>query len=85
MSRVTYRMMLNGIWEHLSHREQVIARARLGLAGEKKKTTAELAEHFGISAQRIYQIENAIGVKVLRHITMCAEREKEVAQQREAL
>ena len=50
----------------LDEREEKIIRLRFGLDGEPPKTLENLGEHFGISRERVRQLQNA-SLKRMRH------------------
>jgi RNA polymerase sigma factor (sigma-70 family) len=43
--------------EHLSDREKGVVTLRFGLGGQQPQTLAEIADHYGISRERVRQIE----------------------------
>jgi RNA polymerase primary sigma factor len=50
----------------LDHREQVILRKRFGIDGEEEQTLQQLAEQFGVTRERIRQIERGAMAKLRR-------------------
>ena len=57
LARKLLRTRLEQDLEILSEREQQIIRLRFGLDGEKPKNQAEISRIFGLSRERIRQIE----------------------------
>jgi len=49
---------LNDLFEVLDEREQKIIDARFGLAGQKPKTLEEVGSEFGVTRERIRQLQN---------------------------
>ncbi len=58
-------MQLDDLLEVLDERERKIVDARFGLAGEKPKTLEEVGQEFGVTRERIRQLQN-IALKKLR-------------------
>ena len=58
----------------LPHREQTILRYRFGLAGDDEKTLEEIGQEFGVTRERIRQIQN-----------MALRKLKKMIQKREAI
>jgi RNA polymerase primary sigma factor len=50
--------------ESLGHRERKVLELRYGLAGEDPKTLEEIGRHFGITRERIRQIEGRALLKL---------------------
>jgi RNA polymerase sigma factor (sigma-70 family) len=51
----------------LSRREAEVIRLRYGLAGHAEHTLAEIGEKFGLSRERVRQIEETAMKKLRRH------------------
>jgi RNA polymerase primary sigma factor len=58
---------LNEMLKRLSGREEAILRLRYGFFDDKPRTLAETGEHFGLSRERIRQLEERALLK-LRHL-----------------
>jgi RNA polymerase primary sigma factor len=58
-------MQLDDLLEVLDERERKIIDARFGLAGQKPKTLEEVGQEFGVTRERIRQLQN-IALKKLR-------------------
>ena len=58
-------MQLDDLLEVLDERERRIIDARFGLAGHKPKTLEEVGQAFGVTRERIRQLQN-IALKKLR-------------------
>jgi RNA polymerase primary sigma factor len=58
-------MQLDDLLEVLDERERKIVDARFGLGGEKPKTLEEVGREFGVTRERIRQLQN-IALKKLR-------------------
>ena len=56
---------LDTLLEVLDHRERKIIDARFGLDGQKPKTLEEVGQEFGVTRERIRQLQN-IALKKLR-------------------
>src|SRR5208283_2956889 len=54
----TVSTMLQDMVKHLDHREATILRYRFGLDGGTEKTLEEVGEKFGVTRERIRQIQN---------------------------
>jgi RNA polymerase primary sigma factor len=52
---------------HLSERDQDILRLRLGVDDNKVQTCSEIGEKYGVTEQRIRQIESKALAKLRRH------------------
>lgn len=65
LSHKNMHMQLDGLLEVLDERERKIVDARFGLAGEKPKTLEEVGQEFGVTRERIRQLQN-IALKKLR-------------------
>ena len=50
----------------LDHREKIIIRKRFGIDGEEEQTLQQLAEEFGVTRERIRQIERGAMLKLRR-------------------
>jgi RNA polymerase primary sigma factor len=61
--------MLGEMITHLDPREQQILRYRFGLEGGNEKTLEEVGIHFGVTRERIRQIQNLALSKLRRMIT----------------
>jgi RNA polymerase primary sigma factor len=57
--------MLRDMVEHLDEREATILRYRFGLDGGSEKTLEEVGEKFGVTRERVRQIQN-LALKKLR-------------------
>jgi RNA polymerase primary sigma factor len=66
------RERIDQVLRQLSPREREVVRSRFGLEGGRVLTLEELGEKFGVSRERIRQIE-AIAVRKLRHPTRARE------------
>ncbi|HMO63800.1 MAG TPA: RNA polymerase sigma factor RpoD/SigA [Verrucomicrobiota bacterium] len=64
----TVRLMLEGMLVKLDAREQNILRQRFGLDGDAGKTLEEIGEQYGVTRERIRQIEAAALRKLRRMI-----------------
>jgi len=51
------REELNGVLETLTHRERRVLELRFGLRGEEPRTLEEVGQRFGVTRERIRQIE----------------------------
>lgn len=60
--------MIREFVERLDPREQTILRYRFGLDGGGEKTLEEVGQHFGVTRERIRQIQNAAMSKLRRWI-----------------
>lgn len=58
LSRKNMHMQLDDLLEVLDERERKIIDARFGLAGQKPKTLEEVGKEFGVTRERIRQLEN---------------------------
>ena len=65
LSHKNMHMQLDGLLEVLDERERKIVDARFGLAGEKPKTLEDVGQEFGVTRERIRQLQN-IALKKLR-------------------
>jgi len=65
LSHKNMHMQLDGLLEVLDERERKIVDARFGLAGQKPKTLEEVGQEFGVTRERIRQLQN-IALKKLR-------------------
>jgi RNA polymerase primary sigma factor len=65
LSHKNMHMQLDDLLEVLDERERKIIDARFGLAGEKPKTLEEVGQEFGVTRERIRQLQN-IALKKLR-------------------
>ena len=61
----TVTKMLQEMVKNLDHREETILRARFGLDGSPQKTLEEVGAKFGVTRERVRQIQN-IALKKLR-------------------
>ena len=59
--------MLRDMVKHLDAREATILRYRFGLDGGSEKTLEEVGEKFGVTRERVRQIQN-LALKKLRHM-----------------
>jgi RNA polymerase sigma factor (sigma-70 family) len=59
------RIWVNRLLEHLDARTREVIRMRTGLDGCKEKTLEQIGQHFGITKERVRQI-NVLGMKQLR-------------------
>ena len=71
----TITHMLGELITRLDEREQKILRYRFGLGGGNEKTLEEVGAHFGVTRERIRQIQNLALAKLRRMITRL-ERQK---------
>lgn len=60
--------MIREFVDRLDQREQTILRYRFGLDGGGEKTLEEVGQHFGVTRERIRQIQNGAMVKLRRWI-----------------
>jgi RNA polymerase primary sigma factor len=60
--------MLQGMVEELDPREATILRHRFGLDGGTEKTLEEVGQHFGVTRERVRQIQNIALNKLRRRI-----------------
>jgi RNA polymerase primary sigma factor len=67
--------MLRDMVEHLDAREATILRFRFGLDGGTEKTLEEVGEKFGVTRERVRQIQN-LALKKLRKMIEKLEKEK---------
>lgn len=65
LSHKNMHMQLDDLLEVLDERERKIVDARFGLGGEKPKTLEEVGREFGVTRERIRQLQN-IALKKLR-------------------
>lgn len=65
LSNKNMHMQLDDLLEVLDERERKIIDMRFGLAGQKPKTLEEVGEEFGVTRERIRQLQN-IALKKLR-------------------
>ncbi len=65
LSHKNMHMQLDDLLEVLDERERKIVDARFGLAGQKPKTLEEVGQEFGVTRERIRQLQN-IALKKLR-------------------
>ncbi len=65
LSHKNMHMQLDDLLEVLDERERKIVDARFGLGGEKPKTLEEVGQEFGVTRERIRQLQN-IALKKLR-------------------
>jgi RNA polymerase primary sigma factor len=68
--------MMHELVSNLSPREALILRTRFGLDGGKEKTLEEVGEKFGVTRERIRQIQN-IALRKLRRMIEKLETKKE--------
>jgi RNA polymerase primary sigma factor len=67
--------MLQDMVKHLDEREATILRFRFGLDGGTEKTLEEVGEKFGVTRERVRQIQN-LALKKLRRMIEKLEKEK---------
>ena len=67
--------MLQDMVKHLDEREATILRFRFGLDGGSEKTLEEVGEKFGVTRERVRQIQN-LALKKLRKMIEKLEKEK---------
>ncbi|MFN0067031.1 MAG: RNA polymerase sigma factor RpoD/SigA [Limisphaerales bacterium] len=72
----TVRLMIEGMMAKLDKREQHILRERFGMDGDAGKTLEEIGEQYGVTRERIRQIE-AVSLKKLRRMIEKLEKVKE--------
>jgi len=60
------RQALQGVMADLPAREQLILRARFGLDGKEPQTLSEIADHLGVTAERVRQLQNAALARIKR-------------------
>jgi len=60
--------MVRGFLKHLDQRELTILRERFGLDGGPQKTLDEIGRRFGVTRERIRQLQNLALAKLRRHI-----------------
>jgi RNA polymerase primary sigma factor len=68
--------MLRDMVEHLDEREATILRYRFGLDGGNEKTLEEVGEKFGVTRERVRQIQN-LALKKLRKMIEKLEASKQ--------
>jgi RNA polymerase primary sigma factor len=71
--------MLQEMVKHLDEREAMILRYRFGLDGGNEKTLEEVGAKFGVTRERIRQIQN-LALRKLRKMIEKLEKEKKVEQ-----
>jgi RNA polymerase primary sigma factor len=69
----TVTRMLRELVKTLDHREATILRARFGLDGRSQETLEEVGEKFGVTRERVRQIQN-IALRKLRRMIEKIER-----------
>ena len=62
--RSQIRQALNCVWDTLDPREQVIVQKRFLVDSQDEKTLADLGRHFGVSRERMRQIEERLKKKL---------------------
>jgi RNA polymerase primary sigma factor len=67
--------MLQDMVKHLDDREATILRFRFGLEGGAEKTLEEVGEKFGVTRERVRQIQN-LALRKLRKMIEKLERAK---------
>jgi len=67
--------MLQDMVKHLDHREATILRFRFGLDGGNEKTLEEVGEKFGVTRERVRQIQN-LALRKLRKMIEKLEKTK---------
>ncbi len=72
----TVTAMLQEMVKHLDDREATILRARFGLEGAAEKTLEEVGANFGVTRERVRQIQN-IALRKLRRMIERLEAQKE--------
>jgi RNA polymerase primary sigma factor len=68
--------MLQDMVQHLNEREATILRYRFGLDGGTEKTLEEVGVKFGVTRERVRQIQN-LALRKLRKMIEKLEKEKE--------
>jgi RNA polymerase primary sigma factor len=68
--------MLQEMVKHLDEREATILRYRFGLDGGSEKTLEEVGEKFGVTRERVRQIQN-LALKKLRRMIEKLESSKD--------
>lgn len=71
-------MQLDDLLEVLDERERRIIDARFGLAGQKPKTLEEVGQEFGVTRERIRQLENIALKKARKKLKKREEEQPEV-------
>jgi RNA polymerase primary sigma factor len=71
----TVTSMLQDMVKHLDHREATILRFRFGLDGGVEKTLEEVGEKFGVTRERVRQIQN-LALRKLRKMIEKLEKTK---------
>jgi RNA polymerase primary sigma factor len=64
----TMNWMLHSVMEHLNGREATILKFRFGLDGNSERTLEEVGEKFGVTRERVRQIQNSALTKLRRLI-----------------
>ena len=67
IQRQTHKMLREFV-NQLDQREETIIRYRFGLDGGGEKTLEEVGQHFGVTRERIRQIQNGAMLKLRRWI-----------------
>jgi RNA polymerase primary sigma factor len=72
VSEIMQKEELNQVLSTLTHRERKVIELRFGLAGEQPRTLEEVGQKFGLTRERIRQIEN----KTLAKLTSYRDTER---------
>jgi RNA polymerase primary sigma factor len=66
LAKEANRQIIESVFDTLSNREAEVLRLRFGIGADKPMTLEEVGTHFGITRERIRQIENK-AIRKLRH------------------
>ena len=66
LAKEANRQIIESVFETLSNREAEVLRLRFGIGADKPMTLEEVGTHFGVTRERIRQIENK-AIRKLRH------------------
>ena len=66
LAKEANRQIIESVFDTLSNREAEVLRLRFGIGADKPMTLEEVGAHFGVTRERIRQIENK-AIRKLRH------------------
>ena len=66
LAKEANRQIIESVFDTLSNREAEVLRLRFGIGADKPMTLEEVGTHFGVTRERIRQIENK-AIRKLRH------------------
>jgi RNA polymerase primary sigma factor len=72
VSEIMQKEELNQVLSTFTHRERKVVELRFGLKGEHPRTLAEVGQKFGVTRERIRQIE----AKTLVKLTSCRDTQR---------